>query len=97
MNAKDKWINDVENSLTGLKPAEVNPYLYSKILNRLNSGSQYAPAKLVWATALSMLVLVVLNIMAAKNTQSSVKTTDTELQTLANQYQLTGNNLIDYN
>ncbi len=97
MTGKDKWINEVENSLTRLKPVEVNPYLYSKILNRLNSKPQYAPARLVWATVASMVVLVLLNIMVAENVQSSGKTNETDLQTLADQYQLTDNNLINYN
>ena len=97
MNAKDNWINEVENSLNGLQPAEVNPYLYSKILNRLNSVKiDRAPAKLVWSTVVSMLVLIVLNIMAANNTPTQ-SADSTELQQLAKQYQLTTTNLIDYN
>ena len=47
MNAKENWINEVENSLNGLSPAEVNPYLYSKITFRINAKKEVAPLKLV--------------------------------------------------
>ncbi len=97
MNTKENWINEVESSLNGLQPAEVNPYLYAKIINRLNSvKSDYAPAKLIWATLASMVILLFLNIVAANNTQPQPANT-AELQQLATQYQLTNTNFINYN
>lgn len=94
MNAKEKWILDTENSLNGLKPAEVNPYLYSKILDRLSAKTEVAPSKLVWAAAASFIVLVLLNVFVLR-TNTSKKSS--ELQTLAQQYHLLNDNIINYN
>ncbi len=94
MNAKEKWIQDTENSLNDLKPAEVNPYLYSKILDRLSAKVEVAPSKLVWAAAASFVVLVLLNVFAFRTNTSK---NNSELQTLAQQYQLLNDNTINYN
>ena len=40
---KEEWINNILESASEIKEAEPNPYLYSKILNRLNhSGKETA-------------------------------------------------------
>ncbi|MEO6302158.1 MAG: hypothetical protein ABIP51_03190 [Bacteroidia bacterium] len=96
MNAKEKWINETENSLEGLKPAEVNPYLYSKIITRLSAKIEKAPAKLVWATAASFIVLIFLNAFVLKNVKSG-STKNPDLQTTAKQFQLMNENNINYN
>ncbi|MBA2613840.1 MAG: hypothetical protein H0U95_17895 [Bacteroidetes bacterium] len=97
MNAKEKWIQDTENSLIGLKPAEVNSYLYSKIITRLTTKVEQAPAKLIWAAAASFIVLVVLNFFIIKSSNSGVNTNKAELQSLKQQFQLMNDNNINYN
>ncbi|MDP1801304.1 MAG: hypothetical protein Q8L81_08130 [Bacteroidota bacterium] len=94
MNAKEKWIQDTENSLNGLKPAEVNPYLYSKILNRLSAKVEVAPSKLVWAAAASFLALILLNVFVFRTSASK---NNSELQILAQHYHLLNDNTINYN
>jgi len=98
MDAKNKWIKEVESSLDGIKPAEVNPYLYSKILNRLRSGKpEYASAKLVWTMCVSIALLIFLNLIVFKSYQSKAQNKNEEIQQLSEQFQLTNSNLINYN
>jgi hypothetical protein len=97
MNTKENWINDVENSLNGLSPAEVNPYLYSKITSRINAKKAVAPLKLVWGVAMAFLLLLFINVVAIKMSSGSGQKNNSELQVIANQYQLINDNSISYN
>ena len=96
MNAKEKWINETEKSLEDLQPADVNPYLYSKIMDRLSQKIEKAPAKLVWAAGASFAILIFLNAFALKNVKHS-NSGKPDLQTTAKQFQLMNDNTIDYN
>jgi hypothetical protein len=96
MNAKEKWILEVENSLDGLKPAEVNPYLYSKIINNLNTKAEAIPTMVVWGTAFSFVVLILLNIFVIKTGDTKHLKIDSEIQMVAKQYQLINDNNINY-
>ena len=97
MNAKENWINDVENSLNGLSPAEVNPYLFSKITSRINAKNEVAPSKLVWGGALAFLLLLFINIVAIKMSSGSSQKNNSDLQNLETQFQLIKDNAINYN
>ena len=91
---KEKWINEVMNSLDDMKSAEANPFLYNKILNKIGSGEvEYAPMKLVWLAAASFTLLAVLNFQAMKKSGSSNMT---EVQEIANAYNLVNTNSINY-
>ena len=95
---KEKWINEVMNSLDDVKSAEANPFLYNKILNKIGSGSvEYAPMKLVWLAAASFALLVVLNFSIIKKSDSAKSNSKNEVETLANSYQLINENSINYN
>ena len=92
---KEKWINEVMNSLDDVKSAEANPFLYNKILNKLGSGEvEYAPMKLVWLAAASFALLAVLNFQAMKKSAGS--NNRTEVQEIANAYHLVNTNSINY-
>jgi len=91
---KEKWINEVMNSLDDVKSAEATPFLYNKILNKIGSGAlEYTPIKLVWLAAASFALLAVLNFQAMKKTGS---TNRTEIQEIANVYNLVNTNSINY-
>ncbi len=95
---KEKWINEVINSLDDVNSAEVNPFLYTKILQKISSGnSEYAPMKLVWLAAASFALLLLLNFKVIKTSTSSSKNTKTEVQTLESSYQLFNENTLNYN
>jgi hypothetical protein len=93
----EKNINEVMESLNGIQRAEANPFLYNKILNRINTIREDAtPMKLVWLAAASFLLLMLLNFQALRTIRfySSEKA---ELQEIASGYQLLNTNSIDYN
>ena len=96
---KEKWINDVMNSLDDVKSAEASPFLYNKILNKIGSGEiEYAPKTpiaigVVWLAAASFALLAVLNFQAMKKTGSGSRT---EVQEIASAYNLVNTNSINY-
>jgi hypothetical protein len=95
---KENWIEEVMNSLDGVKSAEANPFLYSRIVNKIHSAKvDYAPLKLVWLAAASFALLLLLNFTIIKSSNSKSKITSTEVQTLANSYQLLNENALNYN
>lgn len=96
MNTKEKWINDVENSLIGLNWAEVNPYLYSKIIDRLNTV-EATPTKIVWASVASFIVILTLNIFVLTTSNFNKPQNYSELQIVAKQYKIINDNTINYN
>ncbi len=97
MNAKQNWVNETENSLNHLNAVDVNPYLYSKIINKLTArDKEVVSGKLVWATSLSIVIVLILNIYAMRfNLKSKSSSTKTEIQSLSSELYLT--NIIDYN
>ncbi|MGZ4054294.1 MAG: hypothetical protein ACXVPU_18430 [Bacteroidia bacterium] len=95
---KEKWINDVMNSLDGIKSPGVNPFLYNRILEKIGSGnSEYAPMKLVWLAAASFILLIALNFTIIKAASSAHGNKKNELQKIAADYQLLNENSINYN
>ncbi len=97
MNAKQNWINETENSLNHLNAVDVNPYLYSKIINKLTArDKEFVSGKLVWATSLSFVIVLILNIYTMRfNLKSKSLSTKTEILALSSELYLT--NSIDYN
>jgi uncharacterized membrane protein YvbJ len=96
MNKKENWLNDVENSLNGIKSAEVNPYLYSKILNRLQTKTQQnISPKFVFASSIALIVLIILNVFIFKSANSSSNTND--LKKLSTTFNLVNENNLNYN
>ena len=95
---KEKWINEVMNSLDEVKSAEANPFLYTRILSKISSGNvEHTPLKLVWLAAASFLLLVMLNFSIIKKSDSASSKSKNEVETLANSYQLINENSINYN
>jgi hypothetical protein len=95
---KEKWINEVMNSLDSIKSSEVNPFLYNRILKKIGSGNaEYAPMKLVWLAAASFILLIALNFTIIRVANSSHGNKKNELQKLAADYQLLNENSINYN
>ena len=92
----EKRINEVMDSLDGIQSAEVNPFLYNRILNKIQEVKpESTPAKLVWLTAASFALLAVLNIQAIRINISGKEKTS-EIRELASGYQLINSNSINY-
>ncbi|PBQ34055.1 hypothetical protein CNR22_20480 [Sphingobacteriaceae bacterium] len=96
MNAKEKWINETENSLERIRPAEASPYLYSKILNRLQSEEKESiPTRLAWLAGATLLLLLCINLLVISI--SGFGTTNSGLEPLSHDLQLMNTNSINYN
>ena len=92
----EKRIEEVMNSLDGIQQAEPNPFLYNRILNRINSASgEYAPVKLVWLAAASLALIFLLNFTAIRRTISG--TENKTIESVASGYNLMNENSINYN
>ena len=97
MDTKEKWIKGVENSLEGIQPSEPNPYLYTRILSRLDAGLQeFVPVKFVWFASASLLLVLLLNFFVLKTLQVPTQGDARELKELSRQFQLVNTNTIDY-
>lgn len=66
-------------SLDQLKPAEVNPFLFEKIKNRLNQTNRISRGKMIgWSFAVGILLLVNFGSLLKKQHQNHTVSTDTE-------------------
>ena len=93
----EKWTEEVMNSLDGIKKAEPGPFLYNKILHKINEGiSEYTPMKIVWLAAASFAILIILNWTAAQKNKNSTNQ-ESPIEQLADQYQLLNSNPVNYN
>jgi hypothetical protein len=98
MNTKEKWIKDTEDSLNGLLPAQPSPYLFSKILHRMQeSRLEKTPLKLVWIAVSSLFILVFLNIALLRETKTPSNKSGSEVQVLSDQFELINTNPVNYN
>ena len=64
---KEEWINGILESVSKIKEAEPNPYLYSKIINRLNNeqDNNLEPAyKFRFAWVAVIFIIVSINVSA---------------------------------
>jgi hypothetical protein len=98
MNSEEKWIKETEDSLNGLIPAQAKPYLFSKILYRLQvSQLEKTPLKLVWIAVSSLLILAFLNFALLKEVKRPSSNTGSELQLLNDPFELMNTNPVNYN
>jgi hypothetical protein len=68
MNKQEK-IEKTLNSMENIHPAKANPFLYEKIRNRMNEKNKVKSAGrgFVFAAALTIIAVLILNISALKN------------------------------
>ncbi|MCW3084188.1 MAG: hypothetical protein JWP12_1554 [Bacteroidetes bacterium] len=94
---KEKQINEIMDSLDQLKQAEPNPYLYAKIITKINAvREEYTPVKMVWLAAASFLLLVLLNLQVMRHS-SAAPDKHAGVAELARDYQLLNTTTINYN
>lgn len=94
---KEKWINEVMNSLDDVKSAEVNPFLFNRILNKVNqAANETVSMKLVWLAAASFALLIFLNIRLIKSEKAEQTSESNQTETLSG-YQLLNENSVNYN
>ncbi len=94
---REKQVDEIMNSLDRLKQAEPNPYLYAKIITKINAGrEEYTPLKMVWLAAASFLLLLLLNFQVMRHT-SAPPNKNAGVSELARDYQLLNTSTINYN
>ena len=90
---QEQWINEVMESLQGIKPADGNPYLHTRVMTRvkMNPARQPVQVKWVFAVASVFVVMLVLNVLgwSWNNNSSTVDDMETVgIETVINDYQL---------
>ena len=70
---KEQWIRKVMGSLDNVQRAEPNPFLFTRIEQRLQSAppAAYVSTRLVWLVAASFGLLVFLNAQLIRQRQST--------------------------
>lgn len=93
MEAQDRKLEEILNSLDGIKKPAVNPFLFEKIKLRMELRGEEMPKTVVtkWAIALTMIVMLNLFTWVQLNTRN-VDAAD-DLQILATEY---GFNSVSY-
>lgn len=95
MKQKEQWINETLNSLDGIKRPEVNPYLYTRIVERVHSyRQQTVPTRMIWITACALFCITVFNIFVL-GVWLPKKERDMELRQLSSE--LIHTNTLNYN
>jgi hypothetical protein len=72
MTAKDQWIERTMESLDNLPQAEANPYLFEKVMNRMQRSEKESllSKKLLLRLSFVLALLVLLNIISVKKYHS---------------------------
>ena len=83
-------IDDTINSLNGINRAEANPFLYSKIMNRMQTVNEFVPKKLAWRMVMALAVVALVNVFTISHfTSSSSKTENSNgAKLVANEYSI---------
>jgi len=70
---KGKWIREVMGSLDNAQRAEPNPFLFTRIEQRLQSArpAAYVSTRMVWLMAASFVLLAFLNAQLIRQRQST--------------------------
>ncbi|GAB3046611.1 hypothetical protein [Spirosoma pulveris] len=87
---QEKWINDILDSVNSLQRTEPSPFLFAKIRDRLHSAPQsvYLPARTVWLTAASFVLLTWLNVQLSTQRSAATSQEASPLNTVITDMQL---------
>jgi hypothetical protein len=95
---KEKWIREVMGSLDNAQRAEPNPFLFTRIEQRLQSArpAAYVSTRMVWLAATSFVLLLFLNVQLIRR-QNASSPDDKSLNPVVSDMQLypAGNQLYD--
>ena len=94
---KEKWINDILNSMEGMQRADPGPFLYAKIRNRLQTEAPavYVSSRTVWLAVASFALLILLNWRVMDRSSNASVSQPANLTTVVTEMNLfpTGNQL----
>lgn len=80
-------IDETLNSLDGVQRAEANPFLYSKIKNRLERKETFVTPKLAWRMVVAVAVIALVNLVTIRHFQSE-KSNSNGAEMVANEYSI---------
>jgi len=94
----NKLIDETLRSLDGMKPAEPNPFLFSKIRQRINDSSKSGSVKKIslkpaWGLAIVFIILFIINVVTIINysnntTQQTTISSTTNINSFIEDYSL---------
>jgi len=90
----EQLVNETMESLDGLQRAEANPFLYTRIMQRLKNRSGYQPAyqrKLMPVMAVALVLFISLNILSFYKVNEEPRSdtnAGTGIENFANDYNL---------
>jgi len=92
---KEEWINNIIGATSGIKEVEVNPFLFQKILNKINQP-EIAPVlsfryKMNWAFAISFVILLNFSSMLFYKSLVQKKNQDINIDALSKEINPTTN------
>lgn len=92
--SSEQWKDEILDSLRGAKRAEPNPFLFTRIANRIESIKQpigISPGQIRLAVSLCLLLVMVNVTLMVRHLNSSTENTEPETSTYSlssHQYQL---------
>jgi hypothetical protein len=70
---KEDWIADVMSSVDEIHPAEPNPFLYEKIVNRMSAANRqetFFTRRMVTRLSVGFVLLIIMNLISIKQYRS---------------------------
>jgi hypothetical protein len=86
---QEQWVDEVMGSLQGMRAAEGNPYLHTRVMARLQQQlPDRQPVQLKWVYAMAGIftIMLLLNVLGWSNNNSSESTTGVDIETVINEY-----------
>ena len=79
-------VEETINSLDGLQGAEASPFLYSKIRNRLQTATEWAPQSLAWRMIAALVIVALVNVFTLRHFNAEKQNSGAEL--VASEYNI---------
>jgi len=81
-----KKIEETLASLDGMQRAEANPFLYSKIRNRMQAPAAFVPQNLAWRMVIALVVVALVNVFTIQHFSSAIPQTKNGAALVATEY-----------
>ena len=92
MMEKEKWVNDILDSIKNQSPAEANPFMHTRVLAKLKKpDTSVMPVR--WVFALSFCIAVLLCLNTVVFTKSTSSSNSDGIQQVIAEYGLTNNDI----
>ncbi len=85
---KEKRINEILNAFEGVQPAEGNPFLATRVLQRIRT-LQELPRARQWRLALVMAAVILLNLITIRQLHHPSEPSGNAARALASDYSIT--------